>query len=183
MNFHIETSRLILRELMHSDLDGLHELESNPIVHKYLGNQPVQDKNKLAEVIDFVRNQYTERGIGRWAVINKNTGEFMGWSGIKLETEPTNGFENYYDIGYRFIPRFWNKGYATESAMAALEYGFKNLPIHTLYGAAHVENIGSNRVLTKLGLRFVNQFNYDKEHHNWYKIEKSRYAGLRLRSA
>ena len=54
-------------------------------------------------MIENIRQQYRTNGIGRMAVILKETGEFTGWAGLKLERN-VNGHEQFYDIGYRFIP-------------------------------------------------------------------------------
>ena len=62
--------------------------------------------------------QYEENGIGRWAVIENKSGELIVWSGIKLIKEETNGYKDFYDLGYRLRPQFWVLGCATESAKA-----------------------------------------------------------------
>mgnify|MGYP000748930400 CR=1 FL=1 len=71
MIFYIETERLILRELRTTDLEGMFELDSNPEVHKYLGNKPVKTKTESQKMLDSIINQYKERGIGRFAAIEK----------------------------------------------------------------------------------------------------------------
>nr|WP_240768670.1 GNAT family N-acetyltransferase [Olivibacter sp. XZL3] len=81
----------------------MYELDSDPEVHKYLGNNPIKDKDQVPGIIDFIRKQYIEHGIGRWAVVDKQTNDFIGWAGLKYITEETNGQKNYYDLGYRLI--------------------------------------------------------------------------------
>jgi len=135
----IETERLILRELLPSDNKDMFELDSNPEVHKYLGENPVKSIEQSQEVIRMVRSQYQTNGIGRWATIEKETGLFIGWSGLKFITEPENNKVNYHDIGYRFMPQFWGKGYATEATKAWLKYGFEQLNLTEIIGAAHKE--------------------------------------------
>ena len=61
MTFNIETERLLLREMRDEDLDGLFTLDSNPNVHKYLGNRPIKTKAEAQTVIDSVKQQYKER--------------------------------------------------------------------------------------------------------------------------
>ena len=78
MTFNIETERLILRELRLSDLEGMFELDSDPEVHKYLGNKPIKTKEESQKILENVINQYAERGIGRWALINKGNSRVYG---------------------------------------------------------------------------------------------------------
>ncbi|WP_282074064.1 GNAT family N-acetyltransferase [Polaribacter atrinae] len=179
MKFHLETERLILRELRITDLEGIFELDSNPEVHKYLGKKTIKTKEEAKKMIEFILKQYKENGIGRFAVIEKSTGNFIGWSGLKLNKgtkESLNGFQDFIDIGYRFIPRYWKKGYALESAIACLEYGFKTMNLDIIYGAAETENIGSNKILQKIGLQFVNEFEEDNKQVNWYELKKANYG-------
>ncbi len=170
MKIYAETERLILREIVPSDIDGMFELDSDPEVHKYLGNKPVQSKQQIAAVIDFIRKQYIDYGIGRWAIVDKKTDEFMGWAGLKYVTEETNGQRNFYDLGYRLIRRHWGKGIATEAAQVSLEYGFNDMKLEKLHGIADCQNIGSNKILTKVGFNLVETFNFDDIACNWYTI-------------
>jgi ribosomal-protein-alanine N-acetyltransferase len=175
MKFYIETERIILREILETDVTGMFELDSSLEVHKYLGNNPATTIAESKKNIGFIRSQYMEHGIGRFALIEKETGLFMGWSGLKLnigEKEKLNGFTNFIDVGYRLIPRFWRKGYALESAIATLEFGFKEMKYDIIYAAADTENIGSNKILKKIGLQFVNEFEYEKVRVNWYQLKK-----------
>lgn len=179
MKFYLETERLLLREIQENDIEGIFELDSNPEVHKYLGNNPITTYKQAEDIITFFEEQYKERGIGRFAAFEKESGEFIGWSGLKLNTgekEELNGFTDFIDIGYRFIPRFWGKGYASESAFACLDFGFKEMNYDIIYGAADVENIGSNKILQKIGLQFVNKFDYKGVDVNWYELKKSDYG-------
>lgn len=174
MIFNIETERLILRELKPTDLEGMFELDSNPEVHKYLGNKPVKTINESRKILESVINQYKERGIGRWAAIEKSSGDFIGWSGLRLNTEyKLNGFTNYYDVGYRLIKRFWGKGYATESGKVAVNYAFNTLKLPELYGITEMGNQASHNALLKIGLDHVEDFYFEEEKLNlrWYKIE------------
>lgn len=174
MKFHLETERLILREIRPSDLEGMFELDSDPEVHRYLGNKPVKTKQESLKIINDIIKQYEERGIGRWAAIEKSSGEFIGWSGIRLNTEYNmNGYTKFYDVGYRLIKRFWGKGYATESGKLAVDYAFNSLKLPELYGITELRNQASHKVLLKIGLHYVEDFYFEKEKLDlrWYKIE------------
>jgi len=179
MRIFAETERLILREVMDSDLEGFFELDSNPDVHRYLGNKPIKSKTEAQQAIDFIRRQYVERGVGRFAVIERSTGEFMGWSGLKFNTgnkEAIGDKHDFHDVGYRLIPRYWNKGYATESSIAALEFGFNDLKLDSIVGAAETGNLASNTILKKIGLKFMEEFPYEEVMINWYELKNEDYA-------
>lgn len=167
-----ETERLILRELLPSDAEGMFELDSDPEVHRYLGNDPVKTIERCWEVIEFVRNQYVENGIGRWAMVEKGTNNFLGWTGLKLVKTPMNNHIDYYDLGYRLIRKHWGKGFATEAAHASLAYGFNKLDLDNIHATADVNNKGSRNVLEKAGLKYIETF--DEEGHDvaWYGITK-----------
>lgn len=177
MKVYVETDRLILREMLPSDAEGMFELDANPLVHKYLGNKPVKTIEESQKMIAKIRAQYLNQGIGRWAVVEKVSGDFMGWSGLKLNFEKSmNMRSNFYDIGYRLIPRFWGKGYATESAIAAMDYGFNTLNLKTIVGLADVDNIASNAILKKIGLKYLEDFQYEKVMVSWYELNKLEYG-------
>jgi len=175
MKFYIETDRLILRDFLESDVDGLFELDSNPEVHRYLGNNPIKDVSQILPIIQFVRQQYDEHGIGRWAVLEKKTNAFIGWSGLKFVTETRNQRINYYDIGYRLIQNYWGKGYATESAQAALNYGFNEMKLELICAAAQAQNLASNNVLQKCGLSLIKPYFENDVLENWYEISHAQW--------
>ncbi|MFV5691287.1 GNAT family N-acetyltransferase [Flavobacterium sp. LT1R49] len=170
----IETERLILRELLPTDDIGMFELDSNPEVHKYLGNKPVTHIDESRAYIENIRLQYLDNGIGRWAVILKETNEFIGWSGLKLNKDLVNNHENFYEIGYRFIQKHWGKGFGTESSIAFMEYGFNEMKIDTIYAYADSGNSGSKNILEKIGMQYVNSFVYDGEDEVWYEMKNPR---------
>ncbi|SHM61977.1 GNAT family N-acetyltransferase [Flavobacterium chilense] len=167
----IETERLLLRELLPSDAEGMFELDSNPKVHLFLGNKPVKHIDESHAYIKFVQQQYKDFGTGRWAVILKETNEFLGWSGIKFITDEINNHKDFYEIGYRFIEKHWGKGYATEAGKAFVDYAFNVMKVEALYAYADAGNEDSRKILEKLGLRYVNSFQYEEELEVWYELK------------
>lgn len=143
----IETSRLGLREFRLDDAEPAYLLNLDPEVLKFTGDAPfssIQDSRTFLEnYSDYKRN-----GFGRWAVVLKDTEEFIGWCGLKRHEE------GFVDIGFRFFKNEWGKGFATESAAACLKYGFEELGLSEIIGRAAAENKGSIRVLEKLGLSY-----------------------------
>lgn len=170
-----ETERFILREILPSDIDGMFELDSDPEVHQFLGNNSVSSVEQSIESIRYIRQQYIDHGIGRWAIIDKNTKEFVGWTGLKFITDNYNNHQNCYDLGYRLIKRYWGQGIATETAIASVKYAFEKLDVDEIFAMTESENHSSQRILQKVGLRYVETFNHDGIQHNWFEISRRDY--------
>ena len=167
-----ESKRLMLREFKLSDALSMFELNNDPEVIRYTGDGPFQS---ISEAGKFIENysDYRKNGYGRWAVISKETGDFLGWCGLKLNEEGMK------DIGFRFFRAHWNKGYATESALAVLRYGFNKLHMKEIIGRAAVENNSSIRVLEKLGMKFWKIGSCQGiENSVYYKIRKHEFNEL-----
>jgi len=164
-----ETNRFILRAIEPRDVEGMFLLDSDPRVHTYLGNNPIESKDQAQAIIEAVRKQYTERGIGRWAVEWKDNGAFVGWTGLKHEID-SNFRPPHYDLGFRLRPEYWGKGIAYESGLIALNYGFNELKLDQICAAADQSNIGSNKVLKKLGFHWKEDFFYGEISCHWYEI-------------
>jgi len=185
MDIHIETERLLIRELQSSDDQGMFELDSDAEVMRYIGRKPVESIEESREVIAFVRQQYEANGIGRWAVIEKETGDFLGWVGFKLIQELTNNHINFYDFGYRFVRRSWGRGFATEASIASLHFGKKELKLPDIYAMTDVNNGASRHILEKLGFQLLETFRFERNpgwrtdddlEATWYKLADGLYA-------
>jgi len=177
MNLTLETDRLLLRPLEISDAEAMFAMDNNPLVHKYLWQNPTQEISETIKIIEYVQKQYDENNIGRFATILKETGEFIGWTGIKyINDHVENGNTNFYDYGYRLDEKFWNKGYATEASHAWLDYGFNQMNIDIMNAYTHSENGASNHILQKVGMNFVEDY-LDKEGvlWKWWQLENTKY--------
>lgn len=151
----LETDHLLLREFEVSDAKNFYELNLNPNVIKYTGNKAFKDINEAKYFLENY-SDYQRNGFGRWAVINKANQVFLGWCGLKYDEKL-----NETDIGFRFFEHFWNLGFATESAKACIDYGFAKLNLKTIIGRAMKENSASVKVLEKIGLQYVRDFNFN----------------------
>ena len=167
MDILLETERLIIRPLLAGDDEGMFRMDRDPEVHKYLGNRPYKDIEESRENIRFVQQQYADHGIGRWAMLNKITNEFIGWTGFKFMTATVNKHTGFIDFGYRLARDSWGKGYATEGAIAALNYGIENLHYKDIYAMTDVNNGASRRILEKIGFKLIEIFPYDDETYKW----------------
>lgn len=167
MSLILETDRLILKEIDISDAEAMFKLNSDWEVMKYTGDISFDSLEQTKAFIEGYPD-YEKNGFGRNAVFLKETSEFLGWCGLKKLPDGT------VDIGYRFLKHHWNKGYATESARAMIDFGFKHYGLTEIIGNAAEENVGSVRVFEKTGMSFVCKRNYDGlKNVVLYKISKS----------
>lgn len=151
----LETDRLYLRQFIKEDAAHFYEMNNDLQVIKHTGDSPFKN---LQEAQKFLSNYdaYQKTGIGRYAVIRKEDELILGWCGLKYHPK-----ERVVDIGYRFYQKFWNKGYATESAKAVIEYAFSKLKYPFLVAHAHIENTASHKVISKCKMEQVKTFDYD----------------------
>ncbi|GAA3345554.1 GNAT family N-acetyltransferase [Amorphoplanes nipponensis] len=160
MGSYLETERLVLRRFTERDLGELVELDSDPVVMRYLtGGRPTP----LEEIRDVVLPfwlAYYERGeeLGFWAAVEKTTGRFVGWFHFRPRPDgPSAGVE----LGYRLRRDAWGRGYATEGSRALLRKGFTELGVERVYAETMAVNTGSRRVMEKAGLRYIRTFHQD----------------------
>lgn len=166
MAIQLETERLILKPFSVEDAEHLFELNSDPDVTKYVGEGAYKN---IDDVRNFIRNydQYEKYGQGRLNMFNKQTGEYIGWCGLKYLAD-----KEYTDLGYRLLKRHWGKGYATEASIVCLDYGFKVLNLDEIIGTAMKENTASIKVFEKLGLRYSHDDNCGEQPGVVYVITK-----------
>lgn len=177
MELTLETKRLLLRPLALEDAGAMFAMDHNPNVHKYLWQSPTQTIEETLKIIAYVQEQYQKNKIGRFATILKETGEFIGWTGIKyIDDHIENGNTNFYDYGYRLNEKFWNKGYATEASLTWLDYGFTQMSIEKMNAYTHNENGASNHILNKIGMNLIESYP-DKEGvtWNWWQMNNPKF--------
>jgi ribosomal-protein-alanine N-acetyltransferase len=172
MKVFAETDRILMRELVREDVDAFFEMDSDPEVHTYLGKSAITSKQEALDMIDFIRQQYLDYGIGRWAIVDKASNEFVGWGGLKFRTDTANGYTDFHEVGYRLLRKHWGKGYATESAKASLKYAFEVLNLEMVYAMANIDNAASINALQKAGFRISNRFKFERILCDWFEISK-----------
>ncbi len=146
----IETDRLILRRLSNNDTEFIVELLNQPSFLRYIGDKEVRND---ADAVQYIQNgpvaSYERFGFGLYLVELKATGESIGICGLlKRDSLP------HADIGFAFLPNFWSRGYAYESASAVMTYGREVLGLGRILAITSTDNDASIKLLEKLGLRF-----------------------------
>lgn len=163
--FILKTERLLLREFEPQDASDLYALNGDPAVLKYTGDTAFES---IQEAKNFVLGYtaYKEWGFGRWAVLTRKDGRFIGWCGLKKHPS------GMVDLGFRFFRNEWNKGYATEAARACIQYGANPLGLDSIVGRTARENKGSIKVLEKIGMKYWKNDECDGiQDALYYKIE------------
>jgi RimJ/RimL family protein N-acetyltransferase len=146
----IDTGRLILRPFTLDDAEAWLPLITLPDIIRYTGDTPVSSVDEAREILRTrPLRDYAVHGYGRMAVIEKASSRLVGFSGLKYLEDLGE-----VDVGYRFLPDCWGKGYATESARPLMEHGRRVHRFGRIVGMAHPDNGVSIRVLEKLGLGF-----------------------------
>ena len=153
--FKIHTDRLTLRTFQEEDAAGFFQMNNDPVVLRYTGDHPFVDQAAAAAFLTGYQH-YQAYGYGRWTVLHRFTGEYLGFCGLKYHPETDD-----VDLGFRFIRKFWGNGYATEAAAACLDYAFTALDLPCVIGRAQADNLASIRVLEKIGMQFVKVFDFE----------------------
>ncbi|HUP86064.1 MAG TPA: GNAT family N-acetyltransferase [Acidimicrobiales bacterium] len=151
MDKELETERLFLRLWRHDDLEQLAQVFAKEPVWRY----PFKRGWTREETRDFLSRKIDEwqlRGFSQWAVEVKAETQLIGFLGLAPpeflpEVVPT------VEVGWRLDPAWWGRGLATEGGRAALEYGFKTLGLEEIVSIYEPENLSSERVMERLGMK------------------------------
>lgn len=143
----LATERLLMRELCLADCHDFKEIFSSEKVMAYYGMFPVDNLEIVLQLIESLRSYYYEdRGI-RWAILNRQTGQFMGTCGF----HNCNNAARRAEIGYELHEDFWGHGYIKEAIEAMKGYGCSAMNLHRIEAMVYPENIGSIKALEALG--------------------------------
>ena len=149
----LETKRLILRELTREDFDPLYRILSDP---ETMRHYPAPfSPEKVQRWIDWNLDNYRAYGFGLWAVILKETGEFLGDCGITMQR--IHG-KLLPEIGYHIRRDMQRRGYASEAAARCMEYAFLERDLPRVYSYMKYTNVGSYSVALKNGMRFMEEY-------------------------
>ena len=143
----LTTTRLCLEPVTTADYPAIASLNSDPGVQRFLclSKAPPTYKQALAD-LPCLLSAPAPTGGGLWCISNKSTGDFLGLT-LLLYTDDRTEVE----FGYRLLPRFWGRGYATEAGRAVVNHAFGDLGLTALCAIIHPDNTASSTVAEKLG--------------------------------
>lgn len=146
----LETERLRLRPLTEEDAEFMLELLNDPSFIRNIGDRQVRTLDGAkAYITNGAVASYTRNGFGLYLVELKESGESIGICGLIRRNTL-----NDVDIGYAFLPGYWSKGYAIESALAMKQFAQEVVGLKRMVAVVDPENLGSIRLLEKLGMKF-----------------------------
>jgi RimJ/RimL family protein N-acetyltransferase len=146
----LESERLHLRQWRQDDKTPFAELNADVEVMEYFPSTLTRDESNT--FVDYCSRRITERGWGLWAIELKPSAEFIGFVGLEIPNYDLP-FSPCTEIGWRLARRFWGRGYATEAAQVALNFGFEALALDEIVSFTSVLNERSQRVMQKLGMQ------------------------------
>ncbi len=162
-----ETKRLIIRRYTETDFDNFFRLNGDDDIMRYI--RPAQTRE---DSLDFFINKvlagYEQQpGLGRWAMIAKDSNEFVGSFAV-IPVEHSDKIQ----LGYSLLKENWGKGYATESTIGGIDYVFGELKLEAIAGITFPENIASQKVLMKSGFVFDSFFEEDGKQLHLYLMKR-----------
>ncbi|KMS52848.1 GCN5 family acetyltransferase [Novosphingobium barchaimii LL02] len=153
--FHVETSRLVLRDWRAGDIDRFAQVTNTPSVMRWLGG--VMDADKVALFEERVIGFQERLGHTFWIMERKAdggdlSGEMLGFCGLKVIDAPGAAFAGEMEIGWRMRDDAWGQGYAKEAAAASLDAGFDRFGAAEIFAITNIENTASWGLMTRLGM-------------------------------
>lgn len=144
----IETNRLLLSAPAPEDAEGLLRVYARPEVVQYLSGEPAKSLDEIHTKIALRASFQHSRGFTFWTMRLKKTGEIIGAAGlIPLERKGPE-----IELGYHLTPDQWGRGYATEAAIASLDYGFNEAGLRQIVAVYDPANEKSAAVLKRAGM-------------------------------
>ena len=145
----LETPRLRLIPVEPKDTENVAMLYSDPDVMRFVTGRPLSAEVAADSVARGVQH-WKDHGYGMFSVFELSSGSFVGRSGIVRM-----GATADVEVAYILDKRFWGRGFATEAAQACVELGLNELGLREIVGLTYLDNVPSQHVLLKCGLRFT----------------------------
>jgi len=175
----IRTKRALLRAMRDDDLPAWCALNADPAVRRHFESVATEEE-ALGEAAR-IRAGMAQRGWGFWALEIPGVMSFAGTVGLIV-----TGWEAHFtpcvEIGWRLASEAWGRGYASEAAAAAAEFGFEHLELDELVAITIPDNQPSRRVMERIGMRRDEAGDFDhprlppghpKQRHVLYRLQRA----------
>lgn len=145
----LETERLRLRELHILDAKAMFEYASKDEITKYVLWDTHTSLRQTKQFLKLMNKKYLE-GYLAWAITLKESGTFVG----TIDFVTLDRTARIAEIGYTISDNYWGKGIVSEATQALINFGFNELHLERIYARCFAENIGSERVMQKVGMTY-----------------------------
>ena len=152
----IKTDRLILKNYTDQEREPFYLINSDPEVMRYFPSVLTREESNA--MLERLRNGINDRGYGFWGAFIDN--ELIGMIGINPIPFDAH-FTPAVEVGWRLAKKHWGKGYATEGAIAALDFGFNELKLDEIIAITTVNNLPSQKVMHRLGMTHDSKDDFD----------------------
>ena len=146
----IETERLLLRKITLDDAADIFEYASDPEVSIFMSWEPHQSIQETYDYLARAMRRYDEHNPGPWAIVHKRDAKMIGTCSYSSWARAHHCAE----VGYVLNRRYWGQGYMAEAVRAIIAFGFRELGMNRIQARCDVPNIGSARVMEKVGMSF-----------------------------
>jgi ribosomal-protein-alanine N-acetyltransferase len=145
-----ETDRLILRRLAIADAEDYFAFASSPVVTAQTTWDIHRSLDDTVNYLNKVLRRYEEQTEYHWGIVLKETNRLIGRTGL-ISIDPVH---DKAELGYVISDAWWNRGITTEATLPVLRYAFAELGANRIEARCNKDNVGSYRVMEKLGLTF-----------------------------
>jgi RimJ/RimL family protein N-acetyltransferase len=155
----IETKRLVLRRWQHADREPFAELNGDAETLVFFPSTLTRDESDA--LVGRIEARFDEHGYGLWALAIKETGQFIGFTGLAPMPDDVPGAGGT-EIGWRLARHAWHRGYATEAALAARDVAFAGVGLPELWSMTAVLNTPSQAVMRRIGMTEAARFEHPR---------------------
>ncbi|MCK4823953.1 GNAT family N-acetyltransferase [bacterium] len=166
----LTSERLQFKKIEKDDFKELHEIFSDEEAMRYICN--VKSEQETLNWIDDAIKSYEVNIFGPWAVLLKNTKDFIGYCGLYLQKD-IDGVDEI-ELLYGYKKQYWNMGYATESTQKIYRYVKTEFKMNRIISLIEIGNDKSENVVQKLGMTFEKTVRKWGRNYKLYSIEESR---------
>ncbi|MZQ81315.1 GNAT family N-acetyltransferase [Paenibacillus sp. 5J-6] len=149
-NKSIENERLLLRKLTLNDASDIYEYASDVEVSKFTTWEKHRSIDDTYTFLNMVLQKYENEQPSDWAIVHKDTNQVIGTCGWVY----LNEVHHRAEIGYALSRKYWNQGLITDVVRTILNFGFNELDLNRIEARCIAENVGSERVMQKVGMHY-----------------------------